>query len=71
MITSEMRLAAKRQWLECKPLTNTGMSFAEYEYNLRHMNEQVQPALGAGMNGARIMQPGDKVRVPVWRRIEK
>lgn len=53
------------------PLTNTGMSFAEYEYNLRHMNEHVQPALGAGYNGARIMQPGDKVKVPVWRRSEQ
>lgn len=53
------------------PLTNTGMSFAEYEYNLRHVNEHVQPALGAGVNGARIMQPGDKVKVPVWRRVEQ
>lgn len=53
------------------PLTNTGMSFAEYEYNLRYMNEHVQPALGAGVNGARIMQPGDKVKVPVWRRVEQ
>ena len=53
------------------PLTNTGMSFAEYEYNLRYMNEHVQPALGAGCNGARVMQPGDKVMVPVWRRAEQ
>lgn len=53
------------------PLTNTGMSFAEYEYNLRHMNTNIQAALGAGYNGARLMQPGDKVKVPVWRRIEK
>lgn len=53
------------------PLTNTGMCFAEYEYNLRHMNENIQPALGAGVNGAKIMQPGDKVKVPVWKRIEK
>ena len=49
------------------PLTNTGMSFSEYEYELRHMNENIQPALGAGVNGARVMQPGDKVRVPVWK----
>lgn len=53
------------------PLTDTGMCFAEYEYNLRHMNEDVQPALGAGYNGARVMQPGDKVKVPVWTRVKK
>ena len=53
------------------PLTTTGMCFAEYEYNLRHMNTNLQPALGAGLNGSRVLQPGDVVRVPVWKRIDK
>ena len=47
-------------------LTNTGMCFAEYEYNLRHMNEHLQPAIGRGLPGSRSLQPGDKVKVPVW-----
>ena len=41
-------------------LTNTGMSFNEYEFNLRQENQNLQ-------NKHRVLQPGDTVRVPVWR----
>lgn len=41
-------------------LTNTGMCFDEYVYNLRKENENLQ-------SSKRVLQPGDKVRVPVWK----
>lgn len=56
---------------EYYPLTNTGMCFAEYEYNLKEMNKDLQPVCGAGLPGTRMIQPGDVVKVPVWKRVEK
>lgn len=41
-------------------MTNTGMSFAEYEFNVRKDNKNLQ-------SDKRVLQPGDKVRVPVWK----
>lgn len=41
-------------------LTNTGMCFDEYVYNLRKDNEELQ-------SNKRVLQPGDKVKVPVWK----
>lgn len=52
-------------------LTDTGMCFEEYLWNLRQINNKLQPANGAGLPGTRMLQPGDVVKVPVWKKIEK
>lgn len=43
-------------------LTNTGMCFEEYQYNLRKINKHLHNKAG----GLRYLQPGDRVIVPIW-----